>query len=133
MEEVQLVISIIKDERPDAPPDTWIVKLGTRVAGSVSRIDDAWAWRRGDLEGEPCGRRIEAALALVEYAYEEVLDRDVLDYESKGLKVVLHGSKFLCTSCGQWVAGSQMGLRRIRGDLIRNQPQCSRCRSKKAV
>jgi hypothetical protein len=137
MEEVQLVISILEhpelkrflaaDKRAE---HACIVKLGTKGIGTVFRDKtQKWRWATADTESEPFDRRIEAALELVEYVCEDE-PRDVLDYESKGLKVVLHGSKFLCTGCGEWVAGSAMGLRRIRGDLIRSQAQCSRCRSR---
>jgi hypothetical protein len=137
MQEVQLVISIL--EHPELKKfraggrravAACLVKVGTEVVGELWR--DArleWRWVLDDHESEPYARRIEAALALVEQVYEEESpDRDVLEYESKGLRVVLHGSKFLCTGCGNWVPGSETGLRRIRRNLVRSQAQCSHCR-----
>ena len=55
--------------------------------------------------------------------------RDVLRFETPGLRVVLTGCQMLCTHCGQWKPASQVGLRK-QGDKLRNQPQCSDCRSR---
>jgi hypothetical protein len=140
MQEVQLVISILEHPelskflRADKRAEhACIVKLGTKAIGTIFRDKkQKWRWVINDTEStesEPFDRRIEAALELVEYLHEEVSDRDVLKYESNGLRVVLHGSQFLCTGCGEWVSGSATGLRRIRPNLIRSQAQCHRCRS----
>lgn len=140
MKEIQLVISIVehprleefKEEDPRVE-EAFVVKLGVRGVGDVWRdAEGRWRWSIDhDVESEPFDRRIEAALGLVEYVHEEVDERDVYPYESKGLKIVLHGSQFLCTSCGQWRTGTQMGLRRINDRLVRSQPQCGICRSRK--
>ncbi len=44
--------------------------------------------------------------------------------------VVLHNVRFRCTDCKRWKDGRQFGLRRMPNGVIRNQPQCSQCRSK---
>jgi transposase-like protein len=45
-------------------------------------------------------------------------------------KVVLTNAYFRCTDCKRTRAGKHFGLRRMRNGVIRNQPQCSECRSK---
>ncbi len=52
-------------------------------------------------------------------------ERDRLELD----RVVLTGSWFTCTKCGIPQPGSQVGLRVMADGTIRNQPQCSRCRS----
>jgi hypothetical protein len=51
------------------------------------------------------------------------------------VNVVLTNVKFRCTKCGKWKPGGQFGLRCITNskgeDIIRNQPQCRGCRSRK--
>lgn len=141
MRELQFVISISGHPEAEAfaasdprVAHACIVKVGTEVVGEVwSDAKGRWRWRVGDTESEPFGRRLEAVWDLLEGLDLDDQERDVLEYESNGTRVVLHGSKFLCTGCGEWVQGSETGLRRIRGDLIRSQAQCKRCRSRKSV
>jgi hypothetical protein len=44
--------------------------------------------------------------------------------------VVLTNAKFLCTGCGKWKLGSEVGLRKMADGTVRNQAQCTECRSK---
>jgi hypothetical protein len=46
-----------------------------------------------------------------------------------GGDVVLLGSWFTCTRCGILKPGSLIGLRTMDDGTVRNQPQCSECRS----
>ena len=70
-------------------------------------------------------------LALIEaFAGDDEQPRDVLTYRNGDVEVVLHGSTFVCTGCGEARPGSEVGLRKLRG-TIRNQPQCIRCRSRR--
>jgi hypothetical protein len=104
-----------------------------------------WVWRVDTEDVETCSLSLlsrvpegsasfdgclAAAFDLLEHVVvQEEPGRDDLHYESNGLRVVLHGSLFVCTSCGKTKPGSQFGLRRMGPLLIRNQSQCSMCRS----
>lgn len=46
------------------------------------------------------------------------------------MNVVLTSVMFRCTKCRRWKPGAKFGLR-ADGDVVRNQPQCSECRSAK--
>lgn len=52
--------------------------------------------------------------------------RDTVAY---GDTVVLSGARFCCTGCQEWKSGSDFGLRKMADGKIRNQAQCSSCRS----
>ena len=55
-----------------------------------------------------------------------------VEYELDGwLRVVLTNAMFRCTKCHGWYPASAFGLRMDSRDVIRNQPQCKRCRAPK--
>ena len=61
-------------------------------------------------------------------------DKFQVEYKTDIIKVVLRNTKFKCTSCGKWKAADEFGLRALKGPgklVVRNQAQCSKCRSKK--
>jgi hypothetical protein len=43
--------------------------------------------------------------------------------------IVLTNVAFRCTDCRKWKAAKRFGLRRTADGVIRNQAQCSACRS----
>jgi hypothetical protein len=47
------------------------------------------------------------------------------------VNVVLTRCMFNCSACGQWKPAAEVGLRCMGDGVIRNQPQCIACRSKR--
>lgn len=47
------------------------------------------------------------------------------------MNVAITNAKFRCTKCRKWKPASKFGLRCMDDDVIRNQPQCKKCRSEK--
>ena len=47
------------------------------------------------------------------------------------ITVKIHGARFRCTCCGNWKPASDFGLLYDHEPhVVRNQPQCKKCRSR---
>lgn len=134
--EVQFVVSVLAVER-----GIWDVKLGLEKVGRVYKDGERYVWRHGDAEGMPVRRRIEAVLDLLEHVYDDGSGDDAASEEEEdmtaryvdpatGRRIVLYRCTMQCTSCGETLPASQIGLRKINDMLYRSQPQCKRCRSR---
>lgn len=49
--------------------------------------------------------------------------------ETEDSMVVLLNCRFRCTRCQKWKGAAQFGLRTMDNGVVRNQAQCSKCRS----
>jgi hypothetical protein len=58
------------------------------------------------------------------------MNEDTTTIRHRTGKVILTNVYFRCTDCKRTKAGKHFGLRRMPNGQIRNQPQCSQCRSK---
>ncbi len=54
------------------------------------------------------------------------------EYEGTTFDVILRNSYFRCTKCRRLKGGSHFGLRRMKGNVVRNQAQCRPCRSRRS-
>jgi hypothetical protein len=50
--------------------------------------------------------------------------------EAGFLTISIMGAFFVCTGCSELKKGSEFGLRKMKNNLIRNQPRCKKCRGK---
>lgn len=62
---------------------------------------------------------------------EEKMPKDSMEYKvSKPVtKVVLIDALIRCTLCGGYKPASEVGFRRTKDGVLRNQPQCKACRA----
>jgi len=62
---------------------------------------------------------------------EEEMSKDTMEYVVKKpvTKVVLIDALIRCTSCGGYKPASEVGFRRMKDGVLRNQPQCKACRA----
>lgn len=138
----QFVVSVVRAE----DGVRWNVKLGLDLLGQV--VEEArGSWRAFHDEEGPGSlheSRMSAALELVRHFFKGEAYEDGDEFEDEattlryrdavtGRRIDLPRSKFQCSSCHEWVPGSQVGMRRINDLSYRSQAQCSKCRSRKPV
>lgn len=141
-DEFQFVVSVVRAEEAR----TWNVKLGLDIIGQVEELEGSWWWRRGEILSLEFPTKMTAVFELL-YAFHDGLaeeeEEEAAEEERKstlrytdefsGRQVVLYRCLLRCTSCKNLLPGSEVGLRRINDLLYRSQPQCKKCRSRRAV